>query len=259
MGVSPARIYVDHGLTGTTRARPGLREAFAACRSGDMLVATKLDRLTRSLPDARDIADELTALQVKLNIGGSVHDPTDPVGRLLFNVLAMIAEFTADLPHPDEDPRGNEDRQSQGPTPGQATEAQLPPRGPPRRAAPRRGTHHHRARRALLCVPVHGFIVLSSEQDAQQAKRERLPSDNRQRGRRGMSCQQRVAKRCHFRVALHKGRVYRSRSRKNAVRGRGDRPLTRVAQSQSVPTRPSGGEALPQGTGAPPRRSLRYH
>jgi DNA invertase Pin-like site-specific DNA recombinase len=28
-----------------------------------------------------------------LSIGGSVHDPTDPVGRLLFNVLAMVAEF----------------------------------------------------------------------------------------------------------------------------------------------------------------------
>jgi hypothetical protein len=27
LGVSPARIYVDHGLTGTTRDRPGLREA----------------------------------------------------------------------------------------------------------------------------------------------------------------------------------------------------------------------------------------
>jgi DNA invertase Pin-like site-specific DNA recombinase len=26
-----------------------------------------------------------------------VYDPTDPVGRLLFNVLAMVAEFKADL------------------------------------------------------------------------------------------------------------------------------------------------------------------
>ena len=70
MGVSSERIYVDHGLTGTTRERPGLREALAACRSGDMLVVTKLDRLARSLPDARDIVDELTARKVKLNIGG---------------------------------------------------------------------------------------------------------------------------------------------------------------------------------------------
>jgi DNA invertase Pin-like site-specific DNA recombinase len=60
-------------------------------------VVTKLDRLARSLPDARDIVDELTARQVKLNLGGSVLDPTDPVGRLLFNVLAMVAEFEADL------------------------------------------------------------------------------------------------------------------------------------------------------------------
>ena len=58
---------------------------------------TKLDRLARSLPDARSIADELTGREVKLNLGGSVHDPTDPVGRLLFNVLAMVAEFEADL------------------------------------------------------------------------------------------------------------------------------------------------------------------
>ncbi|MGH8913249.1 MAG: recombinase family protein, partial [Acidimicrobiia bacterium] len=44
LGVEPARLYVDHGLTGTNRERPGLREALAACRSGDTLVVTKLDR-----------------------------------------------------------------------------------------------------------------------------------------------------------------------------------------------------------------------
>jgi len=97
LGVEADRIYVDHGFTGTNRDRPGLREAMAACRSGDMLVVTKLDRLARSVTDARDIVDELTRRHVKLNIGGSVHDPTDPVGRLLFNVLAMVAEFEADL------------------------------------------------------------------------------------------------------------------------------------------------------------------
>jgi len=97
LGVKPHRIYVDHGLTGTNRARPGLREALAACRRGDTLVVSKLDRLARSLPDARDIVDELTERGVKLNVGGSVHDPTDPVGRLLFNVLAMVAEFESDL------------------------------------------------------------------------------------------------------------------------------------------------------------------
>jgi DNA invertase Pin-like site-specific DNA recombinase len=92
LGVETERIYVDHGLTGTNRERPGLREALAACRASDTLVVTKLDRLARSLPDARAIADELTTREISLSLGGSVYDPTDAVGRLLFNVLAMVAE-----------------------------------------------------------------------------------------------------------------------------------------------------------------------
>lgn len=97
LGVHPDRIYTDRGLTGTNRDRPGLREALAACRDGDTFVVTKLDRLARSLRDARDIVDELTERHVSLNLGGSVHDPNDPVGRLLFNVLAIVAEFESDL------------------------------------------------------------------------------------------------------------------------------------------------------------------
>ncbi len=34
LGGPAERIYVDHGLTGTHRERPGLREALAACRAG---------------------------------------------------------------------------------------------------------------------------------------------------------------------------------------------------------------------------------
>ena len=97
LGVESRNIYVDHGLTGTNRARPGLREALAACRDGDTLVVSKLDRLARSLPDARDIADELASTVVSLRLGGCLYDPNDPVGRLLFNVLGMVAEFEADL------------------------------------------------------------------------------------------------------------------------------------------------------------------
>jgi len=46
------------------------------------------------VPDARDIVDELTSRGVRLNLGGSIHDPTDIIGRLLFTVLSMIAEFS---------------------------------------------------------------------------------------------------------------------------------------------------------------------
>ena len=97
LGVEPKRIYVDHGLTGRSTDRGGLRQALAACRSGDTFVVTKLDRLARSVRDAHEIADDLAAREVKLSIAGSVYDPTDPMGKLLFNVLAMVAEFEADL------------------------------------------------------------------------------------------------------------------------------------------------------------------
>ena len=97
LGVAPDRIYTDHGLTGTNRARPGLDQALAAVREGDTLVVPKLDRLARSVPDARDIADKLKARGVNLALGASVYDPSDPMGKMFFNILATFAEFEADL------------------------------------------------------------------------------------------------------------------------------------------------------------------
>lgn len=97
LGVSAERIYVDHGRTGSNRDRSGLREAMAAVRTGDTLVVTKLDRLARSVKDAAELVEELTASGARLSIAGSIHDPADPVGKLLFNVLSMVAEFERDL------------------------------------------------------------------------------------------------------------------------------------------------------------------
>ena len=97
LGVTENLIYTDHGLTGTNRKRPGLDQAIAAVREGDTLVVPKLDRLARSVPDARAIADQLAAKGVKLALGASVYDPTDPMGKMFFNILATFAEFESDL------------------------------------------------------------------------------------------------------------------------------------------------------------------
>lgn len=97
LGVSAYRIYTDHGLTGTSRDRPGLAQALAAVRAGDTLVAPKLDRLARSVPDARAIAEELEKRGVALALGRQIHDPSDPMGKMFFNILATFAEFEADL------------------------------------------------------------------------------------------------------------------------------------------------------------------
>jgi DNA invertase Pin-like site-specific DNA recombinase len=96
LGVPEERVYLDHGLTGTSRKRPGLDQALAAVRGGDTLVP-KLDRLARSVPDARAIGDDLADRSIKLSLGGQVYDPADPMGKMFFNILATFAEFEVDL------------------------------------------------------------------------------------------------------------------------------------------------------------------
>jgi DNA invertase Pin-like site-specific DNA recombinase len=97
LSVADERIYLDHGLTGTNRKRPGLDQALAAVREGDTLVVPKLDRLARSVPDAREIGDSLAARGIKLSLGGQVYEPADPMGKMFFNILSTFAEFEVDL------------------------------------------------------------------------------------------------------------------------------------------------------------------
>ena len=97
LGVDNERIYVDHGYTGRTKARPGLDQALAACRDGDTLVVAKLDRLGRSITDVAAIAEHLTDAGVRLQMGSTVYDPNDALGRMFFNITAVFAEFEADL------------------------------------------------------------------------------------------------------------------------------------------------------------------
>lgn len=158
LGVENKNTCFDHGLTGTTRARPGLREALAATRDGDTLVVTKLDRLARSLPDARDIADELTIKGVALSLGGSVYDPNDydpndAVGRLLFNVLGMVAEFEAELIRL-RTREGMAIARSKGKLKGNKPKLALSAQAPAD-VARRRWTHPSRAGRAVQRLPHH--------------------------------------------------------------------------------------------------------
>ena len=87
LGVAEDRIYTDHGITGyqprTTRPRPSPRRRAS---EGDTLVVPKLDRLARSVPDARAIAHQLQQRGVKLALGPTLYDPNDPMGKMFFNL-----------------------------------------------------------------------------------------------------------------------------------------------------------------------------
>lgn len=97
LGVPADMIHVDRAYSGTTRARPGLDRAIAAVRDGDTLVVPRLDRLARSVSDARQIGDLLAARRIRLQLGTMVYDPVDPIGAMFFDMLATFAEFEAEL------------------------------------------------------------------------------------------------------------------------------------------------------------------
>jgi len=97
LGVDAKRIHLDRAQTGRNTQRPELAKLLAAVRSGDEIVVIKLDRFGRSVVDARTLADQLHVDGVRLNINGAIYDPTDPVGKMFFTMLAMFAEFEADL------------------------------------------------------------------------------------------------------------------------------------------------------------------
>jgi DNA invertase Pin-like site-specific DNA recombinase len=83
--------------TGTTADRPALKECRKYLRSGDTLVITKLDRLARSTFHLTQIADELGSNNVELVVLDQNIDTSTPTGKLLFNVLASIAEFETEI------------------------------------------------------------------------------------------------------------------------------------------------------------------
>jgi DNA invertase Pin-like site-specific DNA recombinase len=97
LGVTGERIYLDHGFTGANRDRPALARALAAVRAGDTFITPKLDRLARSVPDARDIITDLSKRGVRFQLGASVYDWNDPMAKMFVQMLAVFAEFEADL------------------------------------------------------------------------------------------------------------------------------------------------------------------
>jgi len=92
-----SRVFTDHGVTGKLASRPQWDACRAFLRDGDVLVVTKLDRIGRSVGNLVGVAGELHQLGVDLVVLDQAIDTATPAGRMLFHVLAAIAEFEHDL------------------------------------------------------------------------------------------------------------------------------------------------------------------
>ena len=91
-------VVRDEGVSAKSLDRPGLREAMERIADGEAvgLIASKLDRLSRSVVDFGVLLDWFEgagATLVALDLG---LDTSTPGGRLVANVFASVAEWERD-------------------------------------------------------------------------------------------------------------------------------------------------------------------
>jgi DNA invertase Pin-like site-specific DNA recombinase len=96
--VGCTRIFTDK-ITGITRDRPGLSEALGYIREGDTLVVWKFDRIGRSTAHLCQLADDLEQRGIHLLSLTDGVDTSTSVGKMIFRMIAVIAEFERDLNH----------------------------------------------------------------------------------------------------------------------------------------------------------------
>lgn len=92
------RIYAEKQSGLSVKNRVELDAMLATVREGDVVVVTRLDRLGRSVPDLFKIVGQIRAAGAEFRcIEQGAVDTTGSTGKLMFGVLAVVAEFEADL------------------------------------------------------------------------------------------------------------------------------------------------------------------
>ncbi len=91
-------IHVDAGLSGfRTVNRPGLQSALAeVCKHNAALVVYSLSRLARSTKDAILISERIAKCGADLVSLSERIDTTSASGKMIFRMLAVLAEFERD-------------------------------------------------------------------------------------------------------------------------------------------------------------------
>lgn len=94
-----AAEYVDRGVSGAKERRPQLDEMMRHAEQGrfEAIVVWKLDRFARSTRHLHNALHELNGWGVSLVSKMDHFDLATPIGKLLFTLFAMIAEFERDI------------------------------------------------------------------------------------------------------------------------------------------------------------------
>jgi DNA invertase Pin-like site-specific DNA recombinase len=96
-GVHPDDIYTEQ-VSGAAIKRPQFDAMMKDVREGDTVVVWKLDRLARNNVALHQIAERIRSKGANLRLlDNSGLDTTTAAGRLMFGMLAVMAEFERDL------------------------------------------------------------------------------------------------------------------------------------------------------------------
>ena len=89
-------LYVD-AFTGTKVERPEFQKLLNVVERGDTIIATKLDRVSRSAAQGIALVDKLLAKGVTLHILNMGIMNNTPTGKLIRNIMFSFAEFERDM------------------------------------------------------------------------------------------------------------------------------------------------------------------
>ena len=97
-GYELVQVYVDAGISGKKMEnRPELLKALANMKKGMALVSYSLSRLARSTKDMLDISEKVSFKKAHLVSLTEQIDTTTAAGNLMFQMLAVLAEFERKL------------------------------------------------------------------------------------------------------------------------------------------------------------------
>jgi len=90
-------IYAEVGSGKKGADRPKWEELLRSLRRGDALMVTELSRLGRSTSQLSALADDLRERGVALRILNLGVDTGTPAGKLVYSIIAAVAEMERDL------------------------------------------------------------------------------------------------------------------------------------------------------------------
>ncbi len=91
-----ARIFTDHGVSGSKARRPQLDACLDHLREGDVLTVWKLDRLGRNTQHVLALVEELTSRKIGFRSLTEGLHTQGPMGKAMLTIMAAFAQLERD-------------------------------------------------------------------------------------------------------------------------------------------------------------------